>query len=297
MKNFLYINNHIKGLLLMLLGQLSFAINDAIVKYSVKLSSNDFTTLNIIFIRGIFTSVLILLIMIFFTKVDISKIFINKKSYLRGIFEVLTAIFFFAGLILMPMANVYTLLMTAPFIITLYAAIFLKEKVGIRRWSAVIIGFIGVIIVINPQNLQFGFLFILPLTAAVFLTMRDVLTKGFVNKNNILEITLITSILIMLSSGLGAIIFNIKIDFSFYVYIFISSLFLTIAYICSVLTVFYAPLSLTASIRYTVIVFGIVIGYLILGEVPSYNMIIGALIITCSGLFVIKRQKDLGKID
>ena len=295
MKIFFNINNDFKGLILMLLGQLSFSINDAIVKYSVKLSSNDFTTLNIIFIRGIFTSVLIFLVIIFFTKIDISKIFINKKSYLRGIFEVLTAIFFFAGLILMPMANVYTLLMTAPFIITLYAAIFLKEKVGIRRWSAVIIGFTGVIIVINPQNLQFGFLFVLPLIAAIFLTMRDVFTKGFVNKNNILEITLITSILIMFSSGLGAIIFNIKIDFSYIVYIFISSFFLTIAYICSVLTIYYAPLSLTAAIRYTVIVFGIIIGYLILGEVPSYNMIIGALIITASGLFVIKRQKDLGK--
>ena len=297
MKNFLNINNDYKGLILMLLGQLSFAINDAIVKFSVILSSNDFTTLNIIFIRGIFTSVLIFLVMIFFTKINISKIFINKKFYLRGIFEVLTAIFFFAGLILMPMANVYTLLMTAPFIITLYAAIFLKEKVGIRRWSAVIIGFIGVTIVINPQNLQFGFLFVLPLIAAIFLSMRDVFTKGFVNKDNILEITLITSLLIMLSSGLGAIIFNIKIDFSYIVYIFISSLFLTIAYICSVLTIFYAPLSLTAAIRYTVILFGIVIGYIILGEVPSYNMIIGALIITASGLFVIKRQKDLGKIN
>jgi len=297
MKNFLYINNDFKGIILMLLGQLSFSINDAIVKYSVKLSSNDFTTLNIIFIRGIFTSVLIFFVMIFFTKTNILKIFLNKKFYLRGVFEVLTAIFFFAGLILMPMANAYTLLMTAPFIITLYAAIFLKEKVGIRRWSAVIIGFIGVMIVINPQNLQFGFLFVLPLIAAIFLTMRDVFTKGFVNKNNILEITLITSLLIMLASGLGAVILNIKIDFNYIVYIFISSLFLTIAYICSVLTIFYAPLSLTASIRYTVIVFGIIIGYLILGEVPSYNMIIGALIITASGLFVIKRQKDLGKIN
>ena len=242
MKNFLYINNDFKGIILMLLGQLSFSINDAIVKYSVKLSSNDFTTLNIIFIRGIFTSVLIFFVMIFFTKIDISKIFLNKKFYLRGIFEVLTAIFFFAGLILMPMANVYTLLMTAPFIITLYAAIFLKERVGIRRWSAVITGFIGVIFVINPQNLQFGFLFVFPLIAAIFLKMRDVFTKGFVNRNNILEITLITSLLIMFSSGLGAIIFNIKLDFSYIFYIFISSLFLTIAYICSVLTIFYAPL-------------------------------------------------------
>ena len=76
----------------------------------------------------------------------------------------------------------------------------------------------------------------------------------------------------------------------------ISSIFLTIAYVFSVLTIFYAPLSLTASSRYTVIVFGMLFGYLILNEIPSTNMVIGALIISISGLFVINRQKKLGKI-
>ena len=75
--------------------------------------------------------------------------------------------------------------------------------------------------------------------------------------------------------------------------IFISSIFLSIAYLFSVMTIFYAPLSLTASARYSVIIFGMIFGYLLLGEVPSYNMIIGAIIISLSGLFVIKRQKDL----
>ena len=63
------------------------------------------------------------------------------------------------------------------------------------------------------------------------------------------------------------------------------------------MTIFYAPLSLTASARYTVIIFGIIFGYLIIGETPSINMIIGAVIISLSGLFVINRQKKLGKID
>ena len=58
----------------------------------------------------------------------------------------------------------------------------------------------------------------------------------------------------------------------------------------------FQPASLTASSRYSVIVFGIVFGYLILNEVPSLNMLIGATIISLSGLFVIKRQKELGKI-
>ena len=236
MKKKLNITANTKGLFLMLLGQLSFAINDTIVKYMVKLSENDFSTLNIIFIRGIFTSTLVFLIIIFFTKNNLKDLFLNKISYLRGLFEVLTALFFFAGLVLMPMANVYTLLMTAPFIVTLYAFFFLNEKVGIRRWSAVILGFVG----------------------AFFL--------------------------------------NINIEFSNLIYIFISSLFLTSGYICSVLTIIYAPLSLTASIRYSVIVFGIILGYLILGETPSLNMLLGAIIISASGLFVIKREKDLGKI-
>ena len=296
MKKFINITNSTKGLLLMLIGQLSFAINDTLVKLMVKISENNFSTLSIIFIRGFFASILILLIIIFFTKSNLTTVFKNKKSYLRGFFEVLTAIFFFSGLIFMPMANVYTLLMTAPFIVTMYSFFILKEKVGIRRWSAVLIGFIGVLIVINPQNLEFGLLFILPIVSAFFLTLRDVITKEIVNKKNSLDITLITSILVMIFSGIGSYFLNSEIKFNNLIFIFISSLFLTSGYICSILTVYFAPLSLTASIRYSVIVFGIILGYVLLGEEPSLNMIVGAIIIVASGLFVIKREKDLGKI-
>ena len=297
MKKYLNISNNAKGLFLMLFGQLSFAINDTLVKFMVKVSEDNLSTLNIIFIRGFFSSIFLLLIIIIFTKNDFKAVFKNKKSYLRGFFEVLTAAFFFSGLILMPMANVYTLLMTAPFIVTMYSFFILKERVGIRRWSAVLIGFVGVIIVINPQNLEFGWLFTLPIISAFFLTLRDVVTKEIVNKNNSLDIALVTSLLLMVFSGVGTILINTEIQFYNLIYILISSIFLTSGYVCSILTVYYAPLSLTASIRYSVIVFGIILGYIMLGEEPSLNMIIGAIIITASGLFVIKREKELGKID
>ncbi len=281
----------------MIIGQLSFAINDTVVKYTVKISENELSTLNILFIRGIFSSFLLFIFILIFSNFQVYKVFKNPKSYLRGFFEVLTALFFFAGLILMPMATVYTLLMTTPFMVTIYAASILKEKVGIRRWSAVVIGFLGVLIVINPQDLKFGFIFLLPIISAFFLTMRDAVTKEIVNKNNILEITFVTSIFVMIFAGLGTLVFEVSISLININYIFLSSLFLCSGYICSVLTVFYAPLSLTASMRYSVIVFGIILGYLYLGETPSINMIIGALMISLSGLFVIKRQKELGKIN
>ncbi len=285
------------GIIFMLLGQLSFSINDTLVKEIVIDSKNNMSVINIIFLRGLMTTSFIFLYLKFYERKNILDIFKIKKYHLRGIYEVLTAICFFTGLILLPIAEVYTLLMTNPFFVTIFAFLFLKEKVGIRRWTAVIFGFIGVIIVINPQNINFNFLFIFPIIAAVFLTIRDIATKGIATKTNSFEIIFITSVLMTLSSGIGSLFFEFTFRIEYLPNVFTSSIFLTVAYIFSVLTIFYAPLSLTASSRYSVIVFGIIFGYMILNEIPSTNMIIGATIISLSGIFVINRQKKLEKID
>ena len=285
------------GIILMMLGQLCFSINDTLVKLMVVELKNNMSVVNIIFLRGLITSFLILLYLKFYEKKNIINIIKIKKFRQRGFYEVLTAISFFIGLILLPVAEVYTLLMTNPFFVIIFAFIFLKEKVGIRRWTAVIIGFIGVLFVINPQNVNFNFLYIFPIIAAIFLTIRDIATKGIATKSNSFEIIFITSILITLFSGIGSLFFDFTFNIEYLSNLIISSIFLTIAYVFSVLTIFYAPLSLTASSRYSVIVFGMIFGYLILGEIPSTNMIFGAIIISISGLFVINRQKKLGKID
>ena len=297
MKSKKIFNNGLKGIALMIAGQLSFAINDSYVKLSVLDLNSNISTFNVIFIRGVVTSLLILLYIILVEKKKITASVFNKNYHIRGVLEVLTAIFFFAGLILMPISTVYTFLMTNPFFVIIFAFIFLKEKVGFKRWAAVIVGFIGVIIVINPSNMKFGYLFILPIMAAIFLTIRDIITKGFVNKSNSFEIIFITSILMTFFSGVTSLILGFDITLKQIPYILISSFFLIFGYLFSVMTIFYAPLSLTASARYTVIIFGIIFGYLIIGETPSINMIIGAVIISLSGLFVINRQKKLGKID
>jgi drug/metabolite transporter (DMT)-like permease len=267
------------------------------VKEIVIDSSNNMSIINIIFLRGLITTFLILIFLVFYEKKNIAHILKIKKYHQRGIYEVLTAIFFFTGLILLPVAEVYTLLMTNPFFVTIFAFLFLKEKVGVRRWGAVAIGFIGVIFVVNPQNISFNYLYIFPIIAAVFLTIRDIATKGIATKTNSFEIIFITSILMTLFSGIGSLFFEFTFKIEYLPNLFISSIFLTIAYIFSVLTIFYAPLSLTASARYSVIVFGMIFGYLVLNEIPSTNMVIGATIISLSGLFVIRRQKKLGKIE
>lgn len=281
----------------MVISQLSFSINDSIVKLIVQESNNKNSILNVIFVRGLITTFVIYLYLTLIEKKRIKNIIKNINYHKRGLFEVLTAFCFLTALVLLPVAEVYTLLMTNPFFVTIFAFFFLKEKVGLKRWCAVLFGFIGVIIVINPSIYTFNYLFFLPILAAIFLTIRDVTTKDISTKSNSFEIIFITSLLITFFSGVGSLFIEFSLGSYSLIKISISSFFLTVAYLFSVLTVFYAPLSLTASARYSVIIFGIIFGYLILGEEPSYSMLVGALVISLSGLFVIKREKYLGKIE
>ena len=285
------------GIILMMAGQLSFSLNDSFVKLAVIEIGIDTSIFSIIFTRGSITTILLGLYLIIFEKKNLISVLKIKKFHIRGLYEVLTAIFFFTALIYLPISEVYTLLMTNPFFVTIFAFLFLKEKVGIRRWGAVIVGFIGVLVVINPQNFSFNYLFILPIISAIFLTIRDIATKSLATKTNSVEITFITALLITMFAGIGSIIFGYEVTLNQTRYILISSVFVLFGYLFSVMTVFYAPLSLTASARYSVIIFGIILGYFILDEVPNINMIFGAIIIASSGLFIIKREKDIGKIN
>ena len=284
------------GVLLMMAGQLSFAVNDTFVKLAVKNIEVNSSIFSVIFTRGSITTLLLGLYLIIIERKNLISILSIKKFHIRGLYEVLTALFFFTALILLPISEVYTLLMTNPFFVTIFAFLFLKEKVGIRRWAAVVVGFVGVVVVINPQDLDFNFIFLLPIISAIFLTIRDIATKSLATKSNNVEITFITALLITIFAGLASLFFGYHVTLDETPHILISSIFVLFGYLFSVMTVYYAPLSLTASARYSVIIFGIIFGYFILNEVPSSNMIFGSIIITLSGLFVIKREKDIGKI-
>ena len=285
------------GVLLMMAGQLSFAVNDTFVKLAVKNIEINSSIFSVIFTRGSITTLLLGLYLIIIERKNLISILSIKKFHIRGLYEVLTALFFFTALILLPISEVYTLLMTNPFFVTIFAFLFLKEKVGIRRWAAVVVGFVGVVVVINPQDLDFNFIFLLPIISAIFLTIRDIATKSLATKSNNVEITFITALLITIFAGLASLFFGYHVTLDETPHILISSIFVLFGYLFSVMTVYYAPLSLTASARYSVIIFGIIFGYFILNEVPSSNMIFGSIIITLSGLFVIKREKEIGKIE
>jgi len=290
------INKEVLGILYMLLCQFSFATNDAFVKIIYKNYNEIFVLNQIIFIRGIFTLFFILLFLYIKKELDFKLIFTSYELRMRGFLEFLSAIFFFIGIALLPFANVYILLSMAPILLTAFGAIFFNEQVRWRRWSAVLLGFIGVVIVINPGNLESSYYFIFPIIAAIMLSIRDMYTKNFKKDYSSLQIAFITCFVVTILFGLLSIYkiyyFNLMDIFI----LFVAAFFLALGYIFSVATIKIALVSATSTFRYSVILWGILYGYLLFDEVPSTNTYIGALIIVISGLIIISRQKQLGKI-
>ena len=288
-------NNEFLGIFYMILCMLFFSINDAFIKYILFLYK-DITLLGeIIFIRGICSTAILGLYLYYKKKLDF-KVTPSNPLHLRGLIESIPAIFFFLGLMYLPFGELYSLMNLAPILITASGAFILGEKVGWRRWTAVICGFIGVLIVIDPNNLKFGFAFIYPLIAAIFITQRDTITRKFLNKFDSLQIVFITSFSVSVFFGFGIFLNYKPIDLQIFIYIFLSAIFVTLGYYFSVLTIKTTNISTTSPFRYTIIIFGIILGYFIFNEIPAFNMILGSLIIISSGIFIILRQKKIGII-
>ena len=290
------INNEFLGIFYMLLCQFSFATNDAFVKVIYQNYDEIFVLNQIIFIRGIFTLLFILLFLYIKKELNFKLIFTSNELRMRGILESLAALFFFIGIALLPFANVYILLSMAPILLTAFSAIFLNEKVRWRRWSAVLLGFVGVVVVINPGKLETSYYFIFPIIAAIMLSIRDMYTKNFKKDYPSLQIAFMTCFVVTVLFGLLSIYKFYDFKLMDILILFIAAFFLALGYIFSVATIKIALVSATSTFRYSVILWGILYGYFLFDEVPSTNSYIGALIIVISGLIIISRQKQLGKI-
>ena len=290
------INNELLGIFYMILCQFSFATNDAMVKFIYQNFDEIFVLNQVIFIRGIFALFFIGIFLYFKNLLNFKIIFSSRQLSIRGVFEAFAAICFFIGVATLPFGMVYVLLSLAPIFMTAFGALFLNEKVRWKRWTAVILGFIGIIIVINPKELEFGYFFIFPLLSAILLSFRDMYTKNIKGNFHSLQIAFITCLVVTIFFGFLSLYKFFNFNLKEYLILFVASFFLSLGYIFSVATIKVALVSVTSTFRYSVILWGILYGYFYFGEIPNTNTYTGAVLIVVSGLIIITRQKQLGKI-
>ena len=194
-----HLSNNLIGALCALGAAIAFSLNDV----GIKFLSGDFPLHEVVFIRTLIGMALFLVVLMPLNG-GLSLMRTNRlgANLLRGLCAVTANLMFFLGLSAMPIADAVAIFFVSPLIITIFSVIFLGEYVGPRRWSAVVLGLIGVMIVIRPGTDAFQIASLLPLIAAVGYGFLHIITRQIRATESAATLTFYTLITFLLSSAL-----------------------------------------------------------------------------------------------
>jgi drug/metabolite transporter (DMT)-like permease len=281
------LNNNIKAAFLMMLGMTLLSSNDVIMK----LSSESLGIGQMLFIRGVIAIVVFSLVIKISGKPVISKVILSKWVLLRALCECGATMFFITGLTMMPIAINATLLWTSPIFLTIAAALILKEHVTIVRWLAVFVGFIGMLFIVSPNSSDFSPKMLLPLTAAILVVARDLITRKKLDPNvHSLYVTLATLVLVSLIGSLISFIDWRPVTVTQVIWLSASAVLMSSAFFFHISAVRIGELSFIAPFSYIGILIAIFYGFVVWDELPNTPMIFGITLIIISGLYILSHQ-------
>ena len=263
----------------------AFSIMDLLVKWS-----QEYPTGEVLFFRGFFG----LLLTYFLIPKDKLKSFYKTDRKLEHFFRCFAGIMALIAIVValreLPLAIVVSLSYAAPLFITVLSIFLLSEKVGIFRWIAVLIGFVGVLVISEPGFNEVNYLYILPIIfcigmAFVTITIRKLSTSEPVWLISIF-FTLTITFVSLFTIPFGWVLPNFK-DFILLALIGVTgggaNLLLTQSYKLS-------EVSLVAPLKYLSLIFAILFGYLIWDEIPSYKNLVGAALVIAASLIILRRE-------
>ena len=283
------LNDNLLGAALMTCCVLAYVLNDAVMK----LLFADIDFFQAIFLRGL-VSLPPLLVLALMTKTLLQKYSAKNQRLMiiRILAEIGTTVTFLTALKHMPLANVTAILQSLPLAITMAAAIFLGEPVGWRRWSAICLGFTGVLIIIRPGLAGFNSYSLLALAAVLLLTVREISTRQLDNK--------IPTVTVALSTTLGITAFAAlmligdewaEINFVSWSLIIAAAAAVTVATLLSVVAMRTGDIGFVSPFRYTSLIGAIGLGILLFGEWPDGMTLLGAVIIAFAGVYSLYREQ------
>jgi drug/metabolite transporter (DMT)-like permease len=217
-------------------------------------------------------------------------------SLLRGVGEVGAAYFYLIALVAMPFANVVAILQSAPLVVTLAAALFLGEKVGWRRLSAILVGFVGVLLIVRPGTEGFDIFALDVLISVGFITLRDLATRRLSREAPAMTVTAITSSMVLaFFVVLGLDEPWVPMSAWSIVLTFVAAGFVLGSYLTTIQAMRIGEISFVSPFRYTSLLWALLLGFVLFGEWPQALTLIGAAIVVASGLFTLYRERKTGQ--
>jgi S-adenosylmethionine uptake transporter len=282
------LSDNMKGALIMALSMALFTLNDVFMK----LLSGQVSLYQILTLRnGAVTFVFLCLAW----RAGAFRVGLSSRdlmlSILRGGAEVVTAYFFLNALFNMPLANVTAILQVAPLMVMLAAALVLGEQIGWRRGLAASIGFCGVLLIVRPGPEGFNSYALYALIAVLSLTVRDIATRKLSKDAPTLLVTAITSgMILIVFGGMSVVEGWVPLESRSGGLILGAAVMVLGAYLASVQAMRVGEVSFVSPFRYTSLLWGLMLGFVVFGDWPKPLTLIGAAIVVGSGLYSFYRE-------
>lgn len=280
---------NVKGALFMTLSMAAFTLNDV----CVKLAAETVPLFQIVFLRGLATTVLLAVTVQMTTGLRFSMPRRDRPLVaLRTLAEVAAMVAFLLALTNMAIANATAILSALPLLVTLGAALVFGDPVGWRRWTAIVVGFVGVLMIVQPGTAGFNGWSLLALLAVVIITVRDLATRAFSPEVPSMTVAVLTAAAVGIFGGIVSI-FSPWTALGLYeaALILSASVFIIGGYVFGIMVMRIGDVSVISPFRYTSLIFALILGLIVFGEFPNALALVGAAIVVATGIFTLLRER------
>lgn len=284
-------SNNFRGAFFMSVAMAGFVLNDTMMK----LVFAELDLFQAIFMRGLLLTILTGVLVLHGGQFRYR--FAGKdRRFLaqRVIGEIGSATCFLTALYHMPIANATAIIQAIPLAITLAAALFLGERVGWRRYSAIVIGFAGVMIIVRPGAEGFTIFSVWAIAAVGFMVLRDLSTRMFSRSVPSLFVSCLTALGTAVFAGTVTLTREWQpLALEHYGLLCASSGFLFFGYFFSIRAMREGEVAFVSPFRYTIMVWALLLGILVFGEFPDAWTLVGAAIVVLMGIYTFYRERRL----
>ena len=276
-----------RGIACMVVGAGLLTISDGFVKWL----TDGYPVSQIIVIRGVF--ILLPMLILAWRLGKLSSLRVNKPGWqlVRALLFTASVFLFLNGLRFNPLAINTAIAFASPLIITALAVPFLGETIGWRRWSAVAAGFCGVLVILRPAGESINLYALLPFAAAITGALQDIVTRRISDTESALSVLLCSTVLTMLAASAfafdGTWRLPSPLDFG---YLILAGLLSGAAHYLLIETFVLAEAAVVAPFRYSALIWGLLIGFFVWGDLPTELDWLGVFLIVGSGIYIIHRE-------
>jgi drug/metabolite transporter (DMT)-like permease len=275
------------GITWMVIGMTAFIANDAMIKAI----GARVPAAQMIVVRGVMAISLITLVAWRMGALGQIRAALQPWVLLRGGCEALGTLIYLAALFVLPLANVTAINQSSPLFITVLAMLFLKERVDRGRWIAIGAGFCGVLLVIQPRIGDFNGYAWLTLLATIIYAFRDLLTRKVHPGTPSILVTLTTAAVVwVLAGGVLAVQGWTAMSWRDVGLLAIAAVFLSTGYYATINAMRHGEISVIAPFRYVGLLWALVIGYVVWGDMPNLLAWMGIALLISAGLYMIRQH-------